>query len=69
MGWRKNRAKVIETEASAHRDSQAFRKGNLGIMDYYRMEIFNDTDVRMPSPDRKRQGRKSNGNQRNHTYE
>ncbi len=42
------RAKVIEAEAEIPRSiSEAFRNGNLGIMDYYRMEnIKSDTAMR-----------------------
>ncbi|MDD3910093.1 MAG: flotillin-like FloA family protein, partial [Proteiniphilum sp.] len=42
------RAKVIEAEAEVPiAMAEAFRNGNLGIMDYYRMEnIKADTDMR-----------------------
>ena len=42
------RSKVIEAEAEIPKGiSQAFRDGNLGIMDYYRMKnIQSDTDMR-----------------------
>ena len=42
------RAKVIEAEAEVPMAmAEAFRKGNLGIMDYYRMQnIKADTDMR-----------------------
>ncbi|MBP5678194.1 MAG: flotillin-like FloA family protein, partial [Bacteroidales bacterium] len=42
------RAKVIEAEAEVPRAmAEAFRNGNLGIMDYYRMKnIQADTDMR-----------------------
>ena len=42
------RAKVIEAEAEVPKAmSQAFREGNLGIMDYYKMQnIKADTDMR-----------------------
>ncbi|WP_305037101.1 MULTISPECIES: flotillin-like protein FloA [Belliella] len=42
------RAKVIEAEAEIPKAiAEAFRSGNLGIMDYYRMEnIKSDTDMR-----------------------
>ena len=42
------RAKVIEAEAQIPLAiAEAFRKGNLGIMDYYKMEnIKADTDMR-----------------------
>jgi len=43
-----NRAKVVLAEAEVPRAmAEAFRKGNLGIMDYYRMRnIQADTDMR-----------------------
>lgn len=42
------RAKVIEAEAEVPKAmAEAFRSGNMGIMDYYRMEnIKSDTDMR-----------------------
>jgi uncharacterized protein YqfA (UPF0365 family) len=42
------RARVVEAEAEVPRAmADAFRKGNLGIMDYYRMKnIMADTDMR-----------------------
>jgi len=42
------RAKVIEAEAEVPKAiSEAFRSGNLGIMDYYRMKnIMSDTEMR-----------------------
>ncbi|WP_186754750.1 flotillin-like protein FloA [Echinicola salinicaeni] len=42
------RAKVVEAEAEVPKAiSEAFRSGNLGIMDYYKMEnIKSDTDMR-----------------------
>jgi uncharacterized protein YqfA (UPF0365 family) len=42
------RAKVIEAEAEIPKAmSQAFREGNLGIMDYYNMKnIIADTEMR-----------------------
>jgi len=42
------RAKVIEAEAEIPRSiSEAFRSGNLGIMDYYRMQNMKaDTEMR-----------------------
>ena len=42
------RAKVVEAEAQMPLAmAEAFRKGNLGIMDYYRMKnIMADTDMR-----------------------
>ena len=43
-----NRAKVVEAEAEVPKAmAEAFRKGNLGIMDYYRMKnIMADTSMR-----------------------
>jgi uncharacterized protein YqfA (UPF0365 family) len=43
-----NRAKVVLAEAEVPKAmADAFRKGNLGIMDYYRMRnIQADTDMR-----------------------
>lgn len=42
------RARVVEAEAEVPRAiAEAFRKGNLGIMDYYRLKnIESDTDMR-----------------------
>ncbi|HOV34155.1 MAG TPA: flotillin-like protein FloA, partial [Candidatus Hydrogenedens sp.] len=42
------RSKVVEAESEIPRAiSEAFRKGNLGIMDYYRMKnVLADTDMR-----------------------
>ena len=42
------RAKVIEAEAEVPKAmAQAFREGNLGIMDYYKMDnIKADTEMR-----------------------
>jgi len=42
------RAKVIEAEAQVPQAmAQAFKEGNLGIMDYYKMQnIKSDTDMR-----------------------
>ncbi|MCK4261534.1 flotillin-like FloA family protein, partial [bacterium] len=42
------RAKVVEAEAEVPRAmADAFRKGNMGIMDYYRMKnIQSDTGMR-----------------------
>ena len=44
----KNRALVILAEADVPKAiAEAFRKGNLGIMDYYRMKnVLADTDMR-----------------------
>jgi uncharacterized protein YqfA (UPF0365 family) len=45
---RENRAKVVEAEAEVPRAiASAFREGNLGIMDYYRLRnVQADTDMR-----------------------
>jgi uncharacterized protein YqfA (UPF0365 family) len=42
------RAKVVEAEAEVPRAmAEAFRQGNLGIMDYYRMKNLQaDTEMR-----------------------
>jgi uncharacterized protein YqfA (UPF0365 family) len=42
------RARVVEAEAEVPRAmAEAFRKGNLGIMDYYRMKnVMSDTEMR-----------------------
>jgi uncharacterized protein YqfA (UPF0365 family) len=42
------RARVVEAEAEVPRAmAEAFRKGNMGIMDYYRMKnVMADTDMR-----------------------
>jgi uncharacterized protein YqfA (UPF0365 family) len=42
------RARVVESEAEVPRAmAEAFRQGNLGIMDYYRMQNLRaDTDMR-----------------------
>ena len=42
------RARVIEAEAEVPKAmAEAFRNGNLGIMDYYRMKnMMADTDMR-----------------------
>jgi uncharacterized protein YqfA (UPF0365 family) len=42
------RARVVEAEAEVPRAmAEAFRKGNLGIMDYYRMKnVISDTEMR-----------------------
>ena len=42
------RARVVEAEAEVPRAmAEAFRQGNLGIMDYYRMKNLQaDTDMR-----------------------
>jgi len=47
------RAKVIEAEAEVPKAmAQAFRDGNMGIMDYYRMKnIQSDTDMRLSISD------------------
>lgn len=59
------RAKVIEAEAEVPKAvAEAFRTGNLGIMDYYRMDnIQADTQMResIASPSQKSSGRKKSG--------
>ena len=42
------RARVIEAEAEVPRAmAEAFKNGNLGVMDYYRMKnLMADTDMR-----------------------
>ncbi|MBD8490368.1 flotillin-like protein FloA [Echinicola sp. CAU 1574] len=54
------RAKVIEAEAEVPKAiSEAFRSGNLGIMDYYKMEnIKSDTEMRdsIAKPDEGKKG-------------
>jgi uncharacterized protein YqfA (UPF0365 family) len=42
------RARVVEAEAEVPRAmAEAFRSGNLGVMDYYRMQNMNsDTEMR-----------------------
>ena len=47
------RAKVIEAEAEVPKAmAQAFREGNMGIMDYYKMKnIQSDTDMRISISD------------------
>ena len=56
------RAKVIEAEAEVPMAiAESFRSGNLGIMDYYRMEnIQADTDMResISKPEQKSSGKK-----------
>lgn len=56
------RALVIEAEAEVPRAmAEAFRSGNLGIMDYYRMKnIEADTQMRdaIAKPQGKEQGKK-----------
>jgi uncharacterized protein YqfA (UPF0365 family) len=53
------RAKVVEAEAEVPMAmAEAFRKGNMGIMDYYRMKNINaDTDMRNSIGHDKQQGR------------
>ena len=52
------RAKVVEAEAQVPLAmAEAFRKGNLGVMDYYRMKnIMADTQMRdkIGSPDKEK---------------
>jgi len=56
----KQRAKVVEAEAEVPRAmADAFRKGNLGVMDYYKlMNIQSDTDMRdsIAKPGQKKKG-------------
>ena len=56
------RAKVIEAEAEVPKAmAQAFRDGNLGIMDYYRMKnIQSDTDMRQSISDIDEKNEKGN---------
>lgn len=58
------RAKVIEAEAEVPKAmAEAFRSGNLGVMDYYKMKnIEADTSMResIAKPDQPQQGKKSN---------
>lgn len=61
------RAKVIEAEAEVPMAlAEAFRSGNLGVMDYYRMEnIQSDTDMRESIANPSQKGsttKKSSGN-------
>jgi len=59
------KAKVIEAEAEVPKAlAEAFRSGNLGVMDYYRMEnIQSDTDMRdsISNPGKGSSGRKKKG--------
>jgi uncharacterized protein YqfA (UPF0365 family) len=59
------RAKVIEAEAEIPKAmAEAFRTGNLGIMDYYRMQnIKADTDMRDAISGAGEKGSSSKGNQ------
>ena len=56
------RAKVIEAEAEVPKAmAEAFRSGNLGVMDYYKMEnIQSDTQMResIANPEQKSSGKK-----------
>ena len=56
------RAKVTEAEAEVPKAmAQAFRDGNLGIMDYYRMKnIQSDTDMRQSISDIEEKNEKGN---------
>ncbi|QDH77630.1 UPF0365 family protein [Echinicola soli] len=62
------RAKVIEAEAEVPKAlAEAFRSGNLGVMDYYRMEnIKSDTDMRdsIAKPDEGKGNDKSKGDKK-----
>ena len=55
----KQRARVVEAEAEVPRAmAEAFRSGNLGILDYYRMKnIQSDTDMResIAKPEKKKE--------------
>ncbi|HEX9740433.1 MAG TPA: flotillin-like protein FloA, partial [Ignavibacteriaceae bacterium] len=55
----RQRARVVEAEAEVPRAmAEAFRSGNLGIMDYYKMKnIQSDTDMResIAKPERKKE--------------
>ena len=57
------RAKVVEAEAEIPRAmAEAFREGNLGIMDYYRLKnIQSDTDMRssIAKPDKDKDDKKN----------
>ena len=56
----RQRAKVVEAEAEIPKAmADAFRKGNLGVMDYYNMKnIQSDTDMResIAKPEQKKKG-------------
>ncbi|MCH8325410.1 MAG: flotillin-like protein FloA [Bacteroidetes bacterium] len=58
----RQRAKVVEAEAEIPKAmADAFRKGNLGVMDYYNMKnIQSDTDMRdsIAKPEQKKKGPK-----------
>ncbi|AGA76432.1 flotillin-like protein FloA [Echinicola vietnamensis] len=62
------RAKVVEAEAEVPKAlAEAFRSGNLGVMDYYRMEnIKSDTDMRdsIAKPDEGKGNDKSKGDKK-----
>ncbi len=60
------RAKVIEAEAEVPKAmAQAFRDGNLGIMDYYRMQnIESDTGMRKSISDMDDDSKKDNSPKR-----
>lgn len=61
----KMRARVVEAEAEIPRSiAEAFRKGNLGVMDYYNLKnIQADTDMRssIAKPDETKKGPELNG--------
>jgi len=61
----KMRARVVEAEAEIPRSiAEAFRKGNLGVMDYYNLKnIQADTDMRssIAKPEETKKGTDSNG--------
>ncbi|GGF19948.1 flotillin-like protein FloA [Echinicola rosea] len=62
------RAKVVEAEAEVPKAlAEAFRSGNLGVMDYYKMEnIKSDTDMRdaIAKPDEGKGSDKSKGDKK-----
>lgn len=61
----KMRARVVEAEAEIPRSiAEAFRKGNLGVMDYYNLKnIQADTDMRssIAKPEENKKGTELNG--------
>jgi uncharacterized protein YqfA (UPF0365 family) len=61
----KQRAKVVEAEAEIPRAmSEAFRSGNLGVMDYYKLKnVQADTDMRssIAKPETKKDKGSPNG--------
>ncbi len=59
------RSRVVEAEAEVPRAmADAFRSGNLGVMDYYRMKnVMADTDMRESIADMDKQGEPPRGGQ------